>query len=40
MSCAKTAETIKLTFGMRIWVGHVIRWGPDPKRGNFHGESG
>ena len=24
MSCAKTAETIKLTFGMRIWVGHVL----------------
>ena len=45
MSPAKTAEPVKLPFGMRTWVGpgnHVLDGGPDPpmERGKFWGENG
>ena len=34
MSCAKTAQPIEMTFGLRIWVSsrnHVLDGGSDPQ---------
>jgi len=43
VSPAKTAEPIKMLFGLRTWVGpgnHVLDWGPDSpmEMGNFEGK--
>ena len=41
--CAKTAEQIKMPFGLWAWVGsrnHVLHGGPDPhaQKSNFRGQ--